>query len=357
MESSLNNAEKKVWVRRDYLHSFFSCDINNINNSIDTSPYVLEQKSLICRHGKGLHPCVANNGKLISQSLFENIMELQSSFNKFMGIDKVTTYDCIICQQHDINLSPTTQQFNIKCQECSDEFQRTIKIRVKYCKNLLHLYEELMGTSSSKMIKNETNYRVPHSFLKIFAKYVFLVIQKINSVNGLGNINEKEWLKVSECVDEESLPERDTDEHEEKKDKVVDSKTWELISVMFPNVVEEQTIKTTLRVRDFSIQGKRSHNVKTIFSKQKEKTIQSSNKSLMTFPFKATNYQLIMAADNLGEASEVCFDESKKESIQDSIHKKKYAHTTATISHNELSRLKVQDAYLNDSLIDFWMLW
>ena len=134
IERFLNKAEKRVWVRSDYLRTFFSCDINNINTSLDTSPYVLEQKSLICRHGKGLHPCVANNGKLITQSLFEKIIELQSSFNRSMGIDKVTTtYDCIICPQHDINLTATTtQQFNIKCQECSDEFQRTIKIRVRY---------------------------------------------------------------------------------------------------------------------------------------------------------------------------------------------------------------------------------
>ena len=76
MESFLNNAEKKVWVRRDYLHRFFSCDINNVNTSLDKSPYVLEQKSLICRHRKGLHPCVANNGKLISQSLFHEMMKL-----------------------------------------------------------------------------------------------------------------------------------------------------------------------------------------------------------------------------------------------------------------------------------------
>ena len=178
-------------------------------------------------------------------------MELQSSFNKSMEIDEVTTYDCIICPQHDINLTATTQQFNIKCQECSDEFQRSIKVRVRYCKNLLDLYEKLMDPVSSKMIKNEMNYRVPHSFLKIFAKFVFLVIHKIGSVNGIGTINDNEWLKVSDNVEVESQEKSDTDE---KEDKVVDKKTWELICVMFPNVVEEQTIKTTLSVRDFSIQ-------------------------------------------------------------------------------------------------------
>ena len=77
-----------------------------------------------------------------------------------------------------------------------------------------------------------------------------MVIHKIGSVNGIGNINDNEWLKVSDYVEVESLEESDTDE---KKDKVVDKKTWELICVMFPNVVEEQTIKTILSVRDFSI--------------------------------------------------------------------------------------------------------
>ena len=262
-----NNAEKRVWVRSDYLRTFFSCDINNINTSLDTSPYVLEQKTLICRHGKGLHPCVAKNGKLITKSLFEKIMELQSSLIKSMGIDKVTTHDCIICPQHDINITATTQQFNIKCQECSDEFQRTMKIRVRYCMNLLDLYEKLMDPGSTKMIKNETNYGVPHSFLKLFAKFVFLVIRKIESVNGIGNINDNEWLKVSDDIEVESQEESDT--IDEEKDKVVDKKTWNFICVMFPNVVEEQTIKPTLILRDFSIQGKKNHNEGTQGTKKK----------------------------------------------------------------------------------------
>ena len=96
---------------------------------------------------------------------------------------------------------------------------------------------------------------------------------------------------------------------------------------MFANVVEEQAIKTTLNIRDLSIQ-------------KKENMIQSSHKKFMTFPFKAKDIELINAADNLGEASEVHYDDSKNESIQDMKHEKRNAHTTATISHNELSRLK-----------------
>ena len=168
-----------------------------------------------------------------------------------------------------------------------------------------------------------------------------MVIRKIGSVNGIGNINDNEWLEVNDNVEVESHEESDTDE---KKDKVVDKKTWELICVMFPNVVEEQAIKTTLNIRDLSIQ-------------KKENMIQSSHKKFMTFPFKAKDIELINAADNLGEASEVHYDDSKNESIQDMKHEKRNAHTTATISDNELSRLKDPVAFLNDVLIDFWMLW
>ena len=56
---------------------------------------------------------------------------------------------------------------------------------------------------------------------------------------------------------------------DEEKDKVVDKKTWNFICVMFPNVVEEQTIKPTLILRDFSIQEKKNHNEGTQGTKKK----------------------------------------------------------------------------------------
>ena len=208
-----------------------------------------------------------------------------------------------------------------------------------------------MRSESSNKNTDEMKYRLPHSFIKLFANFVKLVVDKINSAIGLGNINDEEWLKVYENVENESKAESDTDELEEKKDKVVDTKTWECICIMFPSIVKEEAIKTTLSIRDFSIQKKEIQ--------KKENMLQSSHKNYMTFPFpfKAKDIELITAADNLSEASEVYYDESKNESIQDMKHEKRNGHTSATISDNELSRLKDPVAYLNDVLIDFWMLW
>ena len=83
----------------------------------------------------------------------------------------------------------------------------------------------------------------------------------------------------------------------------------------------------------------------------------------LVFPFEANNHKLFVASKELKEASQLFFDDSERQQhLYQQRNEKKLpqeelsAHTTI-IDDKELKILKKPDAYLNDTLIDFWMLW
>ena len=90
-------------------------------------------------------------------------------------------------------------------------------------------------------------------------------------------------------------------------------------------------------------------------TRKSEKKPQSSDKTLLNFPFEASNIELIKAANNLHEASEFFVDDSRQHSnhkrlLPPRVHRSK-------ITQKELNMLESPTAELNDALIEFWMLW
>ena len=75
----------------------------------------------------------------------------------------------------------------------------------------------------------------------------------------------------------------------------------------------------------------------------------------LVFPFEANNHKLFLASNELKEAREVFVDDTEVQCQQNSCQQRN-AHTT-TINDHELKILETPNAYLNDALIDFWMLW
>ena len=137
--SSHGRSQILVWVDGDMLRKFVSCS-EDFDSFLSCEGPILKHKRLICCHGKGLHPRVAREGKLLSISRFRayaslllaerNILLNESNCADFSNSDTLT--DCLITTEH-----------NLRCDQCVQTYRSQLKTKLQRFETMVQLYNDL----------------------------------------------------------------------------------------------------------------------------------------------------------------------------------------------------------------------
>lgn len=138
----------KVWVDGKLFRRFMSCsdpmeDILTLKNES-----ILKHSHLLCKHGIGLHPRIARQGKLLATSEYTAYASLLCGERSVILREQEYTQvnsPSLDCQSklRAVNDCIITTDNNLHCHECVKEYESELRPKVKAMKSLLYLYHYL----------------------------------------------------------------------------------------------------------------------------------------------------------------------------------------------------------------------
>lgn len=231
-------SDDAVWVDSNWLRDVVSCN----------NPYVWENrdmtKNILCRHGAGLDPRRARQGKLITKSMYKAIT---STIPVPPGTLEITPEE------------------NLRCEMCEALYENHLFTKNRKFMTLLQLYYELETSANTSNQDQELPYAISRKFATDVKKYTHQKLKQIVSsveiqMNGIDSLNLKEIFDNDIVYDNASTKNEDqnstdsfdptvninilcvhgnmTNEYARQRIRFVSFTTWEKIKMLFPKAIE-----------------------------------------------------------------------------------------------------------------------
>jgi hypothetical protein len=154
------SGKREIWVDGSTLRRFFSCedDMDDILHSVDKN--ILQHNKLRCKHGIGLHPRVACEGKLLTKRQFDAYIDLLRSEREEILSHHHLTTDMPVC---DTVLNRDTDLF---CDTCARQYKEDLSSKLINFKKLILLYDNLDPNNDQE---NLTTANVSYALSKAFS--------------------------------------------------------------------------------------------------------------------------------------------------------------------------------------------
>jgi len=204
VESECGNAflADSIWIDGATLRGVFACstddDIDNLLNKL------MEMKPYYCEHRMGLHPRVARRGKLLSRTLYTELITLLETEKKYLEEGQERKE---LEKPHKKYSSRGISPAQIKCHECSSSYVNYLRPKLESFRSLKMLYTELNPKLEGVICKEISGghiYALSKRFVSQFRDSIAATIKSIdeNFYGGLDEIKLPLFLQSSMALSE-----------------------------------------------------------------------------------------------------------------------------------------------------------
>ena len=182
-------SQSPVWVDGDIIRRFLFCNKTELNPSITTSGPLLKHKHLLCEHETGLHPRVAQRGKLLPRPMYDALVSLMlgerrmiNGEDEYEGSEATSRFD-----EDFVNDCLITPDHNMYCKRCAESYKDELRKKIDTLTRLRQLYTELdpktkktmeiQDDTSMDSEGNETVFLVSQKFVTKFRAHVSDIVK------------------------------------------------------------------------------------------------------------------------------------------------------------------------------------
>jgi hypothetical protein len=161
-----------VWVKGEFLSRFLRLSFSPIefDDSAAVDAVIASYSSsllsngnsnnndmfILCAHGNGLYPSIAQRGKWIKRQIYDSIEQLI-----------IRQDDKLIGETNRQHCEPTTVNTNFQCDVCSAEYSSKLQEKITLLRKLITV-DELLDPSVSRNLGSDDEVRKPFSSSKFF---------------------------------------------------------------------------------------------------------------------------------------------------------------------------------------------
>ena len=173
-----NNVQSnyKVWVDGRLLRRFMSCSDTMDDILLAKDESILKHRHLLCKHGTGLHPVIAHQGKMLT------IPEYTAYASLLCGERALRLRDDCEIKQELVNDCMITTDSNLYCEQCVNEYRDTLHPKVMKIEALLNLYNALDPKTDAKFetidSEDESNKTLCYTVSRSFASRLRKIMSK-----------------------------------------------------------------------------------------------------------------------------------------------------------------------------------
>lgn len=180
-----SSGKKEIWVEGSTLRRFFSHNDSMQDILSSTDKPILAHRRLRCKHGKGLHPRIAHEGKLLTLKQFEVYTELLGAERDYILSNQCMSSSVPVC---DLVIHRDT---NLYCPDCAEEYKSDLKAKLANLGKLISLYDSLDPNTDHEHFsicnRDKGSYAIARSFSTSCRKLVLERLKRICS-NGESSI-------------------------------------------------------------------------------------------------------------------------------------------------------------------------
>jgi hypothetical protein len=182
---SHKNDDLMYWVHGDLLRRFISCE-DTLDDVVRSSQCFLRNKQYLCKHGFGLHPSKAREGKMLTKTSYNSFITMLT--NERMALEQEQS------QMSNEFFSATdleiTNRSHLFCQQCVDSFRSDIRSRISFLDLASQLVQDFENDFSIPIeidhAENEDDYKYVvskqfiSSFLRIMKNRMHVILTHSN---------------------------------------------------------------------------------------------------------------------------------------------------------------------------------